>query len=348
MQNQNSNLYGRREFLKKLAVAGPAVYLGMGGIFTLAKSALNLNLNDPEFTYKYKTVSVKHVKEVGDWFAKLKAEKRISDNKIFRGYIDNFVYDPEKVMPGAKSIIIVSVPFGSASVIFRKNGKKYKVIVPFEYWDNGLNYPKLKERVFNDLVKNSSEKMQGQIRLPIKTLAARSGLAEYGKNNITYVDEYGSFQQLIGYYTTKEMPDNWEPLKTLRLCKGCSICVNACPTKCFREDNFVIDIGKCITLYNELPDPMPEWINPKAHNVLAGCYACQWECPANKERKKDIKNIADMTEEETEFILKAGTDKKMREKIAEKLKLYPSVADFEYFSRNLKLVLNNIEPMSGK
>jgi len=130
----------------------------------------------------------------------------------------------------------------------------------------------------------------------------------------------------------------------LRLCKGCSICTKECPTRCIRESNFVIDVGRCVTLYNELPDPMPGWINPKAHNALAGCLKCQYDCPGNAEGIKHIVKLAEMTEQETEFILKQGQDKEFQAKIVEKLIAFPPAQDLAYFSRNLKLVLANTKP----
>ncbi|MEE9378294.1 MAG: hypothetical protein V3V33_09695 [Candidatus Lokiarchaeia archaeon] len=38
-------------------------------------------------------------------------------------------------------------------------------------------------------------------RLPQKTLAVRSGLAEYGRNNITYIPGMGSFHRLTTLYS---------------------------------------------------------------------------------------------------------------------------------------------------
>jgi epoxyqueuosine reductase len=36
--------------------------------------------------------------------------------------------------------------------------------------------------------------------LPLKSLAVRSGLAAYGRNNVCYVPGMGSFLELVGLY----------------------------------------------------------------------------------------------------------------------------------------------------
>jgi len=49
-----------------------------------------------------------------------------------------------------------------------------------------------------------------QTNLPLKTLAVRSGLAKYGRNNITYIDGMGSFYRLVAYYTDiPPQENNW-------------------------------------------------------------------------------------------------------------------------------------------
>ena len=105
----------------------------------------------------------------------------------------------------------------------------------------------------------------------------------------------------------------------------------------------MVNIGKCITLYNELSDPMPEWIDPVAHNALVGCLSCQYTCPANEEGIKQIEQLAVITEEETELILNGGGDEKLWDSIVKKLNRFPSAQDHEYFSRNLRLVLANMK-----
>jgi len=343
IENKTHSSQSRRDFFKYLMLTGAALSLPKINAF----SGTSIDVADesaPEFEYKYSTFSVEHLKEVNTWFGNLRSEGKLSTNKTFQSYIGGFIFNPDAYMLGAKSVIVFAVPDKIQSIIFNHHGKKYTLLIPCGYSDNGLTGPMLRKRIKKDIIKDPSKKLKGRLRLPLKTLAVRSGLAEYGKNNIAYVNGYGSFHALYGLLTDKELDDNWGPLKMLRLCKGCSICIKECPTRCIRESNFVIDVGRCITLYNELPDAMPGWINPKAHNALAGCLKCQFDCPGNAEGIKHINRIAEMSEEETEFILKEGKDKEFHAKIIEKLNPFPPAQDLAYFSRNLKLALPNAKP----
>jgi len=347
-KQEPSKTNSRREFIRTLAIVTPAFFINYRDLLAMNSSQplLKINKTTPNIEYKYRTFSVDHIGEVKEWFDKLKSENKISDNKTFRSYIDNFVFKPEEVMPGAKSIIIISLPQKVLSLIANYKSNKYELLVPTGYADDGIKFSDVKDRIMSDIIKDSSKKLIEKVKLPLKTISVKSGLAEYGKNNITYVDGYGSYHQLIGFYTDKVLEDNWNPLKLLRECNGCSICINNCPTKCFREDNFVIDIGKCVTLYNELPDPIPAWMDTKAHNALVGCTKCQWDCPANAEVNKKIERFAELTNEETEFLLNKGTDENIKKNIIAKLSTkFPYINDIDYVSRNFKLVMNNAIPM---
>lgn len=343
--DSNLNLYQttRRNFLKTTTITCSALFFFPYRLFS---SNRQTKKNDPDFEYKYRTVSVEHVKELGAWIEKLNKDGKLSNNETYRKYIGAFNFDQEKVMPGAKSIIILSIPQNIISVTFHKNGHAYEIKTPTGYFDDGITDQAVMERLKKEVLKDTSVKLKGGIKLPLKTLAVRSGLAEYGKNNITFVDGgYGSFHRLAGFYTDAVLQDSWRPLKLMQLCKGCSICMKACPTKCITEENFVIDVGKCVTLYNELQDPMPSWIDPKAHNALAGCLKCQDTCPANIDAIKRVEKLDDITEEETDLILNQGTDKAIQESIVRKLnRLIPSTDDIHYLTRNLKLVLPNTPP----
>jgi epoxyqueuosine reductase len=285
--------------------------------------------------------SVEHLREAKSWFEKLRGNGRLSANKTFQSYIGGFCFDQRAALPDAKSFIVFAIPEKLHFITFHHQGARYDIKIPTGYVDSGLTGDIIRKQIRSDILRDPRKKLKGRVRLPLKTLAVRSGLAEYGRNNITYVNGYGSYHALYGLYTDKELEDNWGPMKMLRLCKGCSVCTRECPTRCIRPSNFVIDEGRCVALYSELPGIMPGWIKPDAHNALIGCLKCQFDCPANAEGARNIEKIAELTEEETDFILKQGTDKEIYKRILEKLKVFPYAEDLAYFSRNLKLVMAN-------
>lgn len=344
--NRNKIQQSRRQFIKSAALAGSALWFLPGNIFSSPLPGSANKMSNKNFDFKYRTLSVEHVREIGAWIEKLKKDNKLSDNPTYRKYINNFIFSPEKILPGAKSLIIITVPQNIISITFHLNGKAYEVKAPTGYFPDGHSAKEVQDRVMDEIVKDSSKKIQGRPRLPLKTVAVRSGLAKFGKNNITFVDgEYGSFHTLEGFYTDKVLDDNWGPLKMMQLCKGCSICMNNCPTKCITEENFVINVSKCITLYNELRDPLPAWIDPKAHNALTGCLRCQDICPANSVAIKRVQKLPDFTEAETDLILNQKKDKAISNSIVKKLNgLLTSADDIPYLTRDLKNVLANTLP----
>jgi len=125
-------------------------------------------------------------------------------------------------------------------------------------------------------------------------------------------------------------------------CRRCSLCRHKCPTQAIREKPFVIDAGRCLSLYNELPDPFPGWIDPRSHHALVGCLKCQEPCPVNAGLSADIETIAELDERETDFVLKGSPAPEWHKAIIAKFKRFSAVEDLAYFSRNLRLALNNL------
>jgi epoxyqueuosine reductase len=65
-------------------------------------------------------------------------------------------------------------------------------------------------------------------------------------------------------------------------CKGCSRCVDACPTGALSESPF-FDARKCISyLTIEHKGGIPEKLKPRINSHLFGCDRCILACPYNK------------------------------------------------------------------
>ncbi len=330
----------RRDFIKLVTASGAALCLGnLKGRAAAGAFFPPPALDAPAF--QYRTISVGRLTEVKKWFEKLDKDGRLSRQPIFRKYVDSFHYAPPKDLPEAKSLIIISLPDWISTIAFHHRGVARDLLVSCGYVDFGPPEETIKKWVSADIIKDPSARFVSASKLPLKTLAALSGLAAYGKNNITYVEGYGSCHALYAYFTDKGLPDQWGPLRMLRQCKGCRICAAACPTKAIRDSEFVIDAGKCLCLYYELKDPLPAWIDPSAYHALAGCFDCQYTCPANRAQLKAIRKIADISEEETELLMSGGTDAALRASIAGKLKAVPALTNFDYLARNFRLAWAN-------
>lgn len=333
----------RRDFLKGLASAG-TIFLccPQSGFAAVSPASAG---GEIEIGYRYRTVSIEHLQEVKAVLDRLSQDGKISKQKIIQGYLKGLEYLSPKELPNARSLVLVATPWRLRSIRVRWNGKHVVLLVPggYFYYEDEPFREALKQRIARDVLRDSGGTLVFA-NPPLKALAVRSGLAEYGRNNIAYVDGYGSFHVLWAFFTDQQLPDQWgRPYRTMRLCKGCSTCTRSCPTKAFSESSFVLDAGRCISTYNELKGPIPDWVEPKAHNALIGCLRCQFDCPANRELLRDFVNVADITESQTELLLNGRRDPKLEASIAEKLKGLGEwyAKDMKYVARNIRLALAN-------
>lgn len=327
----------RREFIKEASCLGAMIGLGAGRLFSSGQVKPAAR-PEPNAACQFRTVTVRHVPELKAWMDRLDQAGHLTANKTWRRYISSFQYAPPPELPGAHSLIIMSTPLKNARIVFNAAGKKSTVMIPSGYVDDGFKLIDYQNMLYDRGVVAKGGKL-ARARLPLKQLAVRSGLAEYGRNNITFVDGYGSYHQLLAFYSEQQLEDHWGRLKMMPLCKGCSICLDECPTRAIRKSNFVIDVEKCVTLYNELPEPMPDWIPANAHNALVGCLKCQYTCPGNDDVKDSAWDLGEVDEAETAALLSGKMDKEMERTLKAKLQRIGGGDDLPYIARNLKLIL---------
>lgn len=299
----------------------------------LEKLKTNFALSD----LKFSIFNVSHLKEAKSNIQHLLTEGSL-DKDIYDTYLSNFDYDYDAVFKNAKSIIIVAAPHKKSIIQFTYKGKKIETILPPQY-----AYPTIDQKV-NDLLKHALIQNGYRFqptRIPLKLLAAKSGLCKYGRNNIGYIPGIGSFSRLTSYITDYDPGiDQWGELEIMDSCKSCSICADKCPTKAIDKHKFLIDANKCLTHFNEFDKAIPDWIQPQWHNSIVGCMECQNSCPHNRELLSLVDKNIIFNEAESAMIL----NKTLFEELPgeTKLKLH-ELGMSEYYnvlSRNMKLLLD--------
>jgi len=182
-----------------------------------------------------------------------------------------------------------------------------------------------------------------RIKIPYKILAVRSGLAQYGRNNITYIHGMGSYYRLVAFAT--DMPvisDNWQEIEMMPECSSCRACLNSCPTKCIDPDRSVIHGEKCLTYFNESAKPFPDSVGSNWHNSLLGCMKCQLACPQNKTGNPIVEIENPFTEQELAMLFTANDYSELPETTLvtlQKLNLTDYDLPLPAIQRNFKSIL---------
>lgn len=244
----------------------------------------------------------------------------------------------------AKSVIITAIQQPKVSVRFKLAGKIHDVIIPPTY----LHDTDTKAvGIISDYLENHSYHV-GDALVPSKLLAVHSGLARYGKNNITYIDGWGSYFRLRAFFLDVPcVTDDWQELQMMDLCEKCEACLKKCPAGAISKETFLIHGESCITFHNEGSAEFPEWIDPSWHNCVIGCMICQDVCPANKAFTQWIVPGDEFSEEETAMILKGIPQDRLPQETVEKLENIELIGGYDSLGRNLGVLINRrFDPMN--
>ncbi|MCK5182781.1 MAG: epoxyqueuosine reductase [Candidatus Heimdallarchaeota archaeon] len=295
---------------------------------------------------KHKVISVKHLLELQADIDKTEQEGDLANLKASRSYLNDYRFHIPEDFPEAKYIVVLAIEHNLAKVNFQFNGQKYKILLPHDYHKLDASVEELGELVRSEIIKDPSFRVEHNRTMFLKLLAVRSGLGKYGRNNICYVDSLGSFLSLYSFFTDYDFQvDNWHELTMMDDCEDCSMCSDNCPTQAIPEiddDEFIIDVERCIPFHNEILGEFPDWMPKEAHNSLLGCVRCQQICPVNSKIIEKFIRLEDITEEETKMILEGKDIDSLTRSIGQKLRMYDSSVEFkiQIIRRNLEVLLN--------
>jgi epoxyqueuosine reductase len=295
----------------------------------------NLKSHLSAYDFKSEVVSINRLMDLELEMDSL--QKEMIDKTLFKERLSFFNFHPEEIFPNAKSIIITAARQPKVKVLFHVDGKQTPAFIPPTYsYDT--------DRKLFSVITNFLDDYGFEIRncaVPYKSMAVHSGLADYRKNNITYIPGWGSFFRLKAYIS--DMPcddDNWQDFQMMDQCQKCKACIKNCPTHTIGEDRFLLHVEKCLTHFNEGTNPFPEWIDPGIHHCFIGCMECQKVCPLNKDVKEWVEEGPKFTEIETRMILNNVSKTELPEETIKKIKKLSLLDDYEVLGRNLRALIS--------
>lgn len=293
--------------------------------------------------YRERVVSVHRLHDLQEEI-ETRHREGLLEETFFRKWLTGFVFSPPESLPEARSLIVVAVPDPQIRFTFTWNGKRIPLIVPPTY----LHWQRTDQRAEDALVEILEPAGYRVTRavLPKKLLAVRSGLAAYGKNNVTYVPGLGSFHRLVAFYS--DLPpqqDDWREPKMMERCEKCVACLRHCPTGAITSERFLLRAERCITFHNEQPSdvPFPAWLDASWHNCLVGCFHCQSICPENRDFLDWVEEGAEFSSEETILLVEGVPLDQLPAEAIRKLEQSDLVGLLDSLPRNLKLLLEGPE-----
>lgn len=260
------------------------------------------------------------------------------DEALYQERLTDFQHHPPDSLPNAKSVILVAYAQPQTRFTFAWNNHTIQTIIPPTYLYS-RQADKQVEDTLMEFLQPEGYRVVKTV-LPKKLLAVSSGLAQYGRNNISYIPGMGSFYRIAVFYSDVPcLKQSWQELQMMEPCQDCMDCLHQCPTGAITAERFLIRAERCLTFHNYRPGhiPFPAWIDPSWHTCLVGCLLCQTVCPKNAHVRDWIVEGEDFSFEETTLLLAGMSPAQLPAETARKVKGLERFMD--RVPRNLKVLV---------
>lgn len=191
--------------------------------------------------------------------------------------------DPQKVLPGARSIVVLAVNYFQGGVAQRSVATAKIGKIARYAWGDDYHDP-IKSKL--DKIDQFLRKFGGRQKCYVDTgpvlerdHAAQAGIGWHGKSTMLINERLGTWFFLAEVLTTVEVsPDGPVPDR----CGTCEHCIKACPTGAITASHR-LDARRCISyLTIELKGSIPLELRPLIGNRIFGCDDCLDACPWNR------------------------------------------------------------------
>lgn len=286
---------------------------------------------------KGRIVSAEHIRHLQE---EIEGRNRhgLLDKEFYQERLTYFDFRTPDNLRKARSLIVIAIPRPQSQAVFTWNGKSRALIIPPTYVANEKTRKQM-EHLLTEILAKKGYRV-AHTALPLKLLAVRSGLGSYGRNNICYVSDMGSFHQLVAFYS--DLPcheDSWQEVQMMKSCQNCHACRQNCPTGAIPSDRFLLHAERCISFHNEKKGdvPFPSWVDRSWHNCLVGCLHCQRVCPQNRKFLQWIEEKEEFSQEETILLLEGVPRDQLPATTMRKLEHLDLLEDTDILPRNLSV-----------
>ena len=215
----------------------------------------------------------RHGKEFREWL-----RKGAAGEMDWMGRGEEKRSDPQKVLAGVRSVIVVALNYFQGESQSAKAGRIARYA-----WGNDYHEIMLEklEELSAFLIKRGGTQKCYVDTGPIleRDHAATAGVGWHGKSTMLIDPQLGTWFFLGEILTTLELPaDAEQPPR----CGTCTRCITACPTGAITEPH-KLDARRCISyLTIELKGAIPLELRPLIGDRIYGCDDCLDACPWNR------------------------------------------------------------------
>jgi len=205
--------------------------------------------------------------------------------------------DPERVLPGVKSIVLLGVNYGPGDLPADAGARWARYALHDDYHDTIKPGLVAAGRILEEMYGVGGMDYRYYVDTgPVleRAWAARAGLGFIGKNAMLISRSYGNWLFLAAILTRLELaPDpplgaDFSQAATDRpdgiglLCGKCTRCLDACPTQAFTAPG-VLDARRCVSYQTiENRGAIPRELRAGIGRRVYGCDVCAEVCPWNR------------------------------------------------------------------
>jgi epoxyqueuosine reductase len=190
--------------------------------------------------------------------------------------------DPAKVLPGAKSIFVLTLNYWQGDAQEHKQNGGRGRIARYAWGDDYHDVVEKKLRVLDEFLSSRGGSQKCYVDTgPIleRDHAAEAGAGWHGKSTMLIDRNLGTWFFLAEILTTLDLEaDESQPSR----CGSCTRCISACPTGAITQPHR-LDARRCISyLTIELKGSIPLNLRPLIGDRIYGCDDCLAACPWNR------------------------------------------------------------------